>query len=489
MPAAPSAVASRYTVEGRLGRGAMGVVDLAVGPDGRRVALKHLALQGSADELAAARARIRREAEVLGRLHHPRIVSLLDVVDDGGDVVLVMPWMQGGSLAERVARFGPLPADEVDRLADHLLGALAAAHRAGVVHRDIKPSNILFDENSRPHLADFGVATARDLTAGLTRAGTAVGTPGFLAPEQARGEAAGPAADVFSLGATLRWAATGVGPYGEGSWEVLLWRATRGRVEPCPRSLPQPLRRRIDAMLAARPAARPSAARLGGAPSGTVAVPAAGRPAVRRGRVGRREGLLLAAVGAGVAGLLAATAGPLLAGVDGLRGPAEVAAKAVGEPACTPLPYQPCGRPAAPGTDGRACIDDRADYDGDAANGCEAVPDLVDGTPLGVVEATIVPADDVDEYPVEVADHFHLTCDGTIRFDLTAPAGTSLRLEVLDGGDRLGTVTSSDGVTASLQLREPRCMGDDATTLTARVTPVGSDRSAEPYRLERTGSW
>ena len=474
--------AAPYLVESRLGRGGMGVVDLGVAPDGSRVALKHLALFGSADAMAAARARIRREAEVLGRLDHPRIVRLLDVVDDGGDVVLVMPWMQGGSLADRVARFGPLPPDEVDRMADHLLGALAAAHRAGVVHRDIKPSNILFDEHSRPHLADFGVATARDLTAGLTEAGTAVGTPGFVAPEQARGEGAGAAADLFSLGATLRWAATGTGPYGEGTWDVLLWRAVRGKVEPCPRTVPARLRRRIDTMLAVRPASRPSAALLAGGPAGTSVAPAR----APRGRVGRRERLLLLAVGLGVAALVGAAAVPFL---DATRLGDKERARGVAGAACTPLPYQPCGQPVAPGTDGSACIDGRADYDADAGNGCEAVPDDVDGSLLGSVEATIVPVDDVDEYPVEVADRFHFSCDGTIAFDLTAPAGTSLRLEVLDGAEVLGEATSTGGSTATLRLREAQCIGDDSATLTARVTPLGTGRSAEPYELERSGNW
>jgi hypothetical protein len=472
--------AAPYLVESRLGRGGMGVVDLGVAPDGRRVALKHLALFGSAEAMAAARARIRREAEVLGRLDHPRIVSLLDVVDEGGDVVLVMPWMQGGSLADRVSRFGPLPPDEVDRMADHLLGALAAAHRAGVVHRDIKPSNILFDEHSRPHLADFGVATARDLTVGLTEAGTAVGTPGFVSPEQARGEVAGTAADLFSLGATLRWAATGTGPYGEGPWDVLLWRAVRGKVEPCPRTLPALLRRRIDRMLTVRPANRPSAAELAGGPAGTAVTPA------RAGHVGRRERLVLVAVGTGVAALLGAAAVRL---VDDARlGDKEVGAGAP-DAVCAALPYQPCGQPIAPGTDGRACVDLRADYDGDAANGCEAVPDDVDGAPIGAVEATIVPADDVDEYPVEVPDNFHFSCDGTVTFDLTAPAGTTLRLEVLDGDTVLGEATSTGGATATLRLRERQCVGDDATTLTARVTPIGAGRSAQDYVLERSGNW
>src|SRR5262245_19882304 len=175
----------------------MGVVELGVAPDGTRVALKRVALHGSTAALDAARARIRREAEVLDRLDHEGIVGLVEVVDDGDDVILVMPLLDGGNLADRVAADGPLPAAEVAAIADRLLRALAAAHRAGVVHRDVKPANVLFDSTGTAHLADFGIATARDVTAGLTELATAIGTPGFLAPEQARGEAAGPAADVF----------------------------------------------------------------------------------------------------------------------------------------------------------------------------------------------------------------------------------------------------------------------------------------------------
>src|SRR5215471_11684216 len=131
-----------YSLLQRLGRGGMGVVDLAVDQEGRPVALKRLDLRGSAEELHLARLRVRREAEVLSVLHHPNIVPLLDVVDDGDDLVLVMPYLSGGTLASLVAARGPMPPAYVDELADALLGALAAAHRAGIVHRDIKPGNV-----------------------------------------------------------------------------------------------------------------------------------------------------------------------------------------------------------------------------------------------------------------------------------------------------------------------------------------------------------
>jgi serine/threonine protein kinase len=105
-----------------------------------------------------------------------------------------------------------------------LLEALATAHRQGIVQRDIKPANVLFDRVGRPALSDFGVAVAREFTMGLMVAGSVTGTPGFLAPEQARGEATSPASDVFSLGATLAYALTGQGPFGVGDPMTLVAR-------------------------------------------------------------------------------------------------------------------------------------------------------------------------------------------------------------------------------------------------------------------------
>lgn len=469
-----------YERVARLGRGGMGVVDLARRDDGTQVAVKRLTLHGSADDIARARQRIAREAAVLTRLHHPNIVELLEVHDDGDDVTLVMPYLTGGTLADRVSRHGPAPAAEVEHLADQLGAALAAAHRAGVVHRDIKPANVLFDHAGVPHLADFGVASSHDDTAGLTATGTVVGTPGFMAPEQARGEAAGRPADVFSLGATLRYAATGEGPYGRGAPELLMVRAAQGKVRPVPRPVPNDLRRRLEAMLEPRPERRPSAAALVGGPAGTRVARTAGR--WRRSRMA-----VLGAAAAGLMGLVAAVA--IAARETGDR-PTATPTTTTSED-CSPLPYQPCDAEPAPGTDGRRCLEGFADYDERVANGCEAADDgLPAGAPLeDVVEGTIVPRDDVDEFTMEVADRRQLLCDGQLRVTLTAPAGTSLRLDVLAGDEVLGQATSADGVAATVTVREPECFGDDATTLTARVSPVGSDRSADPYVLERAGSF
>jgi serine/threonine protein kinase len=246
-----------YKVVGLLGRGGMSVVELAEDAGGGPVARKRLSLHGSADQLEQARRRLRREAELVRRLDHPGIVPVVDVEDDGTDIVLVMPFFPGGTLADRVAASGPLPPSQVEYLLDALLDALASAHRRGVIHRDIKPDNILFDSTGRPALADFGVATARDVTAGLTTSGMIVGTPTFMAPEQARGEEATTASDVFSLAATLLFALTGAGPYGDGDPHAVLWRAGQARVAPVPPTTPPPLRRRLRAMLDRRPAHRP----------------------------------------------------------------------------------------------------------------------------------------------------------------------------------------------------------------------------------------
>jgi hypothetical protein len=132
------------------------------------------------------------------------------------------------------------------------------------------------------------------------------------------------------------------------------------------------------------------------------------------------------------------------------------------------------------------------DYDTDAVNGCEAAADaLEDGAPLeNRLEATIVPRGDVDTFTLRVSDGAQLLCDGRITVTLTAPEGVSLRLEILDDdGKVLGEATSGDGVAASVSLREPDCIFDDTTTLTARVQPIGSDRTGAPYLLQRRGSY
>lgn len=469
----------------------MGVVDLARAPDGREVALKRLSLHGTPEELEKARVRIRREAEVLRSLHHPAIVELLDVFDDGDDLVLVMDYLPGGNLAQRVGADGPLDADEVRRLGDRLLDGLAAAHRQGVVHRDIKPANVLFDAEGNALLADFGAAIHRDATPGLTASEVVVGTPGFMSPEQARGEPATAASDVFALGATLAYAATGQGPFGTAEPRVLMLRAAAGRTEKLPRTLPVEERRRLSAMLDVDPLRRPTAAEARGGPAGTRPRPVVRSRVVPRGR-GRRV-----AVGGVVALLTLGAVVAVATGRDG-NGGALASPSTTGRPTsttevCRDLPFQPCGEEPAPNTDGRRCLEGFADYDEDPTNGCEAEPDgLPEGTELiDELSANLVPADDVDTFVLNVADRLNFPCDGRLTVTLTAPAGVTQRVSVLDSsGDLLGQAVSADGVPGAVSVTEPGgCFGDDAQALSVRVESVGTERSAEPYLLTRRGDF
>lgn len=476
-----------YRIVRRLGRGGMGVVDLAVTSDGTEVALKKLSLHGSAAEMAAARRRIRREAEILSRLDAPHLVRLLDVFDDDGDLVLVMPYLAGGSLSDRVGTVGPLPPAEVERLLISLLAGLAAAHRQGVIHRDIKPSNVLFDSAGQPYLVDFGVAWTHDATVGLTSTDVVVGTPAFMAPEQARGEPATPASDVFSLAATMAWAATGRGPYGDGDPRLLIGRAAQGKVQALPSSLPRTLRRRLGPLLARDPTRRPSAAEVLGGPAGTWP---------RHAGSDRRRTTALTAAVTAVVVLVGLAALGVLAWSD--RSPAvgdgAPVLEEVANPTttgCDPLPYQPCGQEPAPNTDGEACTGETADYDGDPANGCEALPDDLDGTAIeDEIEANLVPADDTDTYFMNVDDDLDVFCDGELYVELTSPSSTTQRIEVWMDDELLASGTSDDGDPLELAVEEPTCMfGDDEGRLELRISSVGEARSADSYLIEVSGGW
>jgi serine/threonine protein kinase len=131
-----------YTPVGLLARGGSAVVELATDEHGRQVARKRVLLTGTWHDVAVARTRLAREAEVLCRLQHPNVVPLWSVEEDGDDLVLVMPYLRGGSLADRIRSGYLLSGPEVARIGRDLLDALAATHRQGVVHRDIKPGNI-----------------------------------------------------------------------------------------------------------------------------------------------------------------------------------------------------------------------------------------------------------------------------------------------------------------------------------------------------------
>jgi serine/threonine protein kinase len=474
-----------YTVVGLLGRGGMAVVDLAVDETGFEVARKRVALSGSGQQIDKARQRLRREAEVLGTLQHPGIVPLLAVEDDGTDVILIMPRMMG-SLADRVIIDGPLSPAEVTSMGRVLLEALATTHRQGIVHRDIKPANVLFDRFGQPALSDFGVAVARHFTVGLTVAGTVMGTPGFLSPEQARGEPATQASDVFCLGATLAYALTGQGPFGIGDPLTLVARAARGRVSPLPSTVPRGLRRPLTAMLDPRPERRPTAAAALGGLAGTNVNQPLPPLNSKRGK-----GRLAAAIGG--ACVVAVAGAVIAAGSSSSKHPSTTLPSPTAStvPPCVGLLYQPCGKPPAPGTDGSQCLPGRADFDGNSSNGCEAISDYRPATELRggtAVLANLVPATAVDTFPTHVTDHILDFCTGQLRVTLTAPPGVTEKVEIVRAGKVLASAVSQSLEPATAAAGEPSCFHDNSGWLTIRVSAV-SGQSVEDFRLTRSGSW
>lgn len=177
---------------------------------GRDVAIKVLLSSLGDDE--GVLERFRREARALARLRNPGIIVLYDViVADDGRLALVLEYVPGGSLETLIAA-GPVPPSEVATIGVAAADALSDAHRAGIIHRDVKPSNILLDADGEARITDFGIARVAG-DAGVTAQGEALGTPAYMAPEQALGQPATPATDLYSLGAVLYAAATGVPPF------------------------------------------------------------------------------------------------------------------------------------------------------------------------------------------------------------------------------------------------------------------------------------
>jgi serine/threonine-protein kinase len=191
-----------YEVLGELARGGMGVVYKARQVGLNRIVALKMILSGhhaGAQELA----RFRLEAEAVARLQHPNIVQIYQVGEADGRPFLALEYVGGGTLAARVGQ--PLPVDEAARLAEVLARAMHAAHQRHIVHRDLKPGNILLTEDGCPKVTDFGLAKHIDSQTDQTRTGAVLGTPEYMAPEQAEGKrgSIGPATDVYALGAIL----------------------------------------------------------------------------------------------------------------------------------------------------------------------------------------------------------------------------------------------------------------------------------------------
>ncbi len=263
-------VAGRYSLQAELGRGGMGIVFLA-----RDVALERLVaikmLPPAMAEDLALRSRFLREARTAAGLSHPHIVSIHAVEEHGAVVFFVMSYIEGETLRERVRRRGPLSPAGVMRLVQETAWALSHAHARGIVHCDIKPDNIMLERHTgRAVVTDFGIAR---VASGTDDRGSAIGTPQYMAPEQASGDTVDGRADLYALGATAWYALTGRPPFESDSASALM---LRHATEPAPpvgehaAGVPARFAAAVDRLLLKRPEDRyPSAEALAEAVTAT----------------------------------------------------------------------------------------------------------------------------------------------------------------------------------------------------------------------------
>ncbi|MER5207907.1 serine/threonine-protein kinase [Streptomyces sp. NPDC002825] len=320
-------IGGRYRLGELLGQGGMGVVRRATDELlGRQVAVKTLALDSGADPAGAL-----REARVVAQVRHPHVIVVHDVVEHRGQPALVMELVDGGSLADRLAAGEVLSPRETARLGLDLLDALSAAHARDVLHRDVKPANVLLEKGTgRAVLTDFGIASLPGATT-LSRTGVFIGTPEYTAPERMRGEDAGPASDLWSLGALLCAAATGTSPFRRNSIGAVLHAIVYEEIRPSERMGPlvpvvrglleRDPDRRLDAAgarrLLAACAAEPQPAPDPHHPTARDTAPEPRHHAAAPAGPSRRGGLALPFVAAAVAASVGAvTVAVLLAGRD-----------------------------------------------------------------------------------------------------------------------------------------------------------------------------
>ncbi|GGX38321.1 serine/threonine-protein kinase [Streptomyces fructofermentans] len=317
-------IAGRYRLLAKLGHGGMGTVWRAKDETvDREVAVKEPRIPDHLPERERSNVfeRMRREARAAARLDHPSVVNVHDVAVVDGQPWIVMELVRGRSLGAAL-REGTLGAREAARIGLDVLGALEAAHAAGILHRDVKPDNVLLGHNDRVVLTDFGIAQIEGET-NLTDTGGFVGSPEYIAPERVLGQRPGPASDLWSLGVVLYAATEGVSPFRRSNTPATL-QSVLNAAPAAPNAATGPLAEAINGLLAKDPSSRPDAARVRRlleeaahppqpAPTQVAYLPSPAGRAFRPGR-GTWIGLGAAVVAAAVAGYLVFAdpfAGPL----------------------------------------------------------------------------------------------------------------------------------------------------------------------------------
>ncbi|MER7566352.1 serine/threonine-protein kinase [Streptomyces sp. NPDC097941] len=346
-------IAGRYRLLAKLGHGGMGTVWRAKDETvDREVAVKEPRLPDHLPEREQGNAfeRMRREARAAARLDHPSVVNVHDVAVVDGRPWIVMELVQGRSLGDALQE-GTLGAREAARIGLEVLGALEAAHAAGILHRDVKPDNVLLGRHDRVVLTDFGIAQIEGET-NLTDTGGFVGSPEFIAPERVLGQRPGPASDLWSLGVVLYAATEGVSPFRRSNTPATLQSVLNATPAP-PAAAPGPLADAINGLLQKDPAHRPNAAQVRAlleatanppAPEPTQVVRAVEVPVGGGLRLGRKAFLRLG-IGLGAVVVAAAVAAYLVI-ADPFAGPlpdgwTKKHTKDVAATLAVPADYQP----------------------------------------------------------------------------------------------------------------------------------------------------